>query len=224
VRSATGAYPRSGAFYILVSARGQSIIPPRLLPLEMAPYLALVGEFRVHYAGFFRSRLRPRTRRGHRRARRAGSALFMRPPFVLEHAARSSGAYSIEHMSCAARAPLRRRTGRFELPRPRPECPSISRHERPPRASVRPVFLVGGGPRSRGPIAMLLSPLGPQLVGQGPRRRPTEVLRASQSYGWRPCLARHICATNSDGSAWIGHSVAALSWRLPPGSFGSPCP
>lgn len=40
-----------GAFYILVS-REAVTIPPGYAA-EMAPYLAMVGEFRVHYAGFF---------------------------------------------------------------------------------------------------------------------------------------------------------------------------
>ncbi|TRW96702.1 2'-deoxycytidine 5'-triphosphate deaminase [Paracoccus sp. M683] len=40
-----------GAFYILVS-REAVAIPPEYAA-EMAPYLAMVGEFRVHYAGFF---------------------------------------------------------------------------------------------------------------------------------------------------------------------------
>ena len=40
-----------GAFYILVS-REAVRIPPGFAA-EMAPYLAMVGEFRVHYAGFF---------------------------------------------------------------------------------------------------------------------------------------------------------------------------
>ncbi|MTH77382.1 2'-deoxycytidine 5'-triphosphate deaminase [Paracoccus aestuariivivens] len=40
-----------GAFYILVSREAVSI-PPEYAA-EMAPYLAMVGEFRVHYAGFF---------------------------------------------------------------------------------------------------------------------------------------------------------------------------
>ncbi len=40
-----------GAFYILVS-REAITIPPDYAA-EMAPYLAMVGEFRVHYAGFF---------------------------------------------------------------------------------------------------------------------------------------------------------------------------
>ncbi len=40
-----------GAFYILVSREAVSIPPD--CAAEMAPYLAMVGEFRVHYAGFF---------------------------------------------------------------------------------------------------------------------------------------------------------------------------
>ena len=39
-----------GAFYILVSQEAITI-PPNCAA-EMAPYLAMVGEFRVHYAGF----------------------------------------------------------------------------------------------------------------------------------------------------------------------------
>ena len=40
-----------GAFYILVSREAVTIPPD--YAAEMAPYLAMVGEFRVHYAGFF---------------------------------------------------------------------------------------------------------------------------------------------------------------------------
>lgn len=40
-----------GAFYILVSS--ESVCIPPGYAAEMAPYLAMVGEFRVHYAGFF---------------------------------------------------------------------------------------------------------------------------------------------------------------------------
>jgi dCTP deaminase len=40
-----------GAFYILVSR--ESVHVPPAYAAEMAPYLAMVGEFRVHYAGFF---------------------------------------------------------------------------------------------------------------------------------------------------------------------------
>ncbi len=40
-----------GAFYILVSREAVAIPPD--YAAEMSPYLAMVGEFRVHYAGFF---------------------------------------------------------------------------------------------------------------------------------------------------------------------------
>ena len=40
-----------GAFYILVSREAVTIPPDPAA--AMAPYLAMVGEFRVHYAGFF---------------------------------------------------------------------------------------------------------------------------------------------------------------------------
>ena len=71
-----------GAFYILVS-REAVTIPPEYAA-EMAPYLAMVGEFRVHYAGFFDPGF------GHAAAGGAGSrgVLEVRcheAPFVLEH-------------------------------------------------------------------------------------------------------------------------------------------
>ncbi len=71
-----------GAFYILVS-RESVHIPPQYAA-EMAPYLAMVGEFRVHYAGFFDPGF------GHSAAGGAGSrgVLEVRcheAPFVLEH-------------------------------------------------------------------------------------------------------------------------------------------
>lgn len=40
-----------GAFYILMSK--ETVTVPPEFAAEMAPYLAMVGEFRVHYAGFF---------------------------------------------------------------------------------------------------------------------------------------------------------------------------
>lgn len=40
-----------GAFYILMSK--ETVTVPAEFAAEMAPYLAMVGEFRVHYAGFF---------------------------------------------------------------------------------------------------------------------------------------------------------------------------
>ncbi|WP_436399435.1 2'-deoxycytidine 5'-triphosphate deaminase [Roseobacter sp. S98] len=71
-----------GAFYILVS-REAVTIPPGYAA-EMAPFLAMVGEFRVHYAGFFDPGF------GYAEAGGAGSrgVLEVRcheAPFVLEH-------------------------------------------------------------------------------------------------------------------------------------------
>lgn len=71
-----------GAFYILVSREAVTIPPD--FAAEMAPYLAMVGEFRVHYAGFFDPGF------GWAEAGGAGSrgVLEVRcheAPFVLEH-------------------------------------------------------------------------------------------------------------------------------------------
>ena len=71
-----------GAFYILVSREAVTIPPTHAA--EMAPFLAMVGEFRVHYAGFFDPGF------GWAEARGAGSrgVLEVRcheAPFVLEH-------------------------------------------------------------------------------------------------------------------------------------------
>ncbi len=71
-----------GAFYILVSREAVTIPPD--CAAEMAPYLAMVGEFRVHYAGFFDPGF------GHASAGGSGSrgVLEVRcheAPFVLEH-------------------------------------------------------------------------------------------------------------------------------------------
>ncbi|WP_460273637.1 2'-deoxycytidine 5'-triphosphate deaminase [Celeribacter sp. ULVN23_4] len=71
-----------GAFYILVSREAVHIPPD--YAAEMAPYLAMVGEFRVHYAGFFDPGF------GHAGAGGAGArgVLEVRcheAPFVLEH-------------------------------------------------------------------------------------------------------------------------------------------
>ena len=71
-----------GAFYILSSREFVSIAPNQAA--EMAPYLPLIGEFRVHYAGFFDPGF------GHANAGGSGSrgVLEVRcheAPFVLEH-------------------------------------------------------------------------------------------------------------------------------------------
>lgn len=84
-----------GAFYILVS-REAIAIPPDCAA-EMAPYLAMVGEFRVHYAGFFDPGF------GWDAAGGTGSrgVLEVRcheAPFVLEHG-QIVGRLVYEHMS-----------------------------------------------------------------------------------------------------------------------------
>ena len=71
-----------GAFYILVSREAVHI--PPMYAAEMAPYLAMVGEFRVHYAGFFDPGF------GHAAAGGTGSRSVLEvrcheAPFVLEH-------------------------------------------------------------------------------------------------------------------------------------------
>jgi dCTP deaminase len=83
-----------GAFYILVSREAVTIPPD--YAAEMAPYLAMVGEFRVHYAGFFDPGF------GHALAGGAGSrgVLEVRcheAPFVLEHG-QIVGRLVYEHM------------------------------------------------------------------------------------------------------------------------------
>lgn len=83
-----------GAFYILVS-REAVHIPPRFAA-EMAPFVAMAGEFRVHYAGFFDPGF------GHAAAGGAGArgVLEVRcheAPFVLEHG-QIVGRLVYEHM------------------------------------------------------------------------------------------------------------------------------
>ncbi|SEA79076.1 dCTP deaminase [Rubrimonas cliftonensis] len=71
-----------GAFYILVSR--ESVHVPPDCAAEMAPYMAVAGEFRVHYAGFFDPGF------GHGPAGGAGSRAVLEvrcheAPFALEH-------------------------------------------------------------------------------------------------------------------------------------------
>ena len=84
-----------GAFYILVSREAVHIPPD--YAAEMAPFLAMVGEFRVHYAGFFDPGF------GHAAAGGAGArgVLEVRcheAPFVLEHG-QIVGRLVYEHMA-----------------------------------------------------------------------------------------------------------------------------
>jgi dCTP deaminase len=85
-----------GAFYILVSQEAVHIPPD--YAAEMAPFLAMVGEFRVHYAGFFDPGF------GHDAAGGGGSrgVLEVRcheAPFVLEHG-QIVGRLIYERMRC----------------------------------------------------------------------------------------------------------------------------
>ncbi len=84
-----------GAFYILVS-REAVHIPPECAA-EMAPYLAMVGEFRVHYAGFFDPGF-GHAAAGGKGARGVLEVRCHEAPFALEHA-QSVGRLVYERMA-----------------------------------------------------------------------------------------------------------------------------
>lgn len=84
-----------GAFYILVS-REAITIPPNCAA-EMAPYLAMVGEFRVHYAGFFDPGFGSAVAGG-TGSRGVLEVRCHEAPFVLEHG-QIVGRLVYEHMS-----------------------------------------------------------------------------------------------------------------------------
>ena len=84
-----------GAFYILVS-REAVHIPPNCAA-EMAPYLAMVGEFRVHYAGFFDPGF-GNTEAGGKGSRGVLEVRCHEAPFALEHG-QSVGRLVYEKMS-----------------------------------------------------------------------------------------------------------------------------
>lgn len=84
-----------GAFYILVS-REAVHIPPNCAA-EMAPYLAMVGEFRVHYAGFFDPGFGNATAGG-QGSRGVLEVRCHEAPFALEHG-QSVGRLVYEYMS-----------------------------------------------------------------------------------------------------------------------------
>ncbi|MEM9794754.1 MAG: 2'-deoxycytidine 5'-triphosphate deaminase [Pseudomonadota bacterium] len=71
-----------GAFYILVSREAVHVPPD--YAAEMAPYLAMVGEFRVHYAGFFDPGF-GHAAAGGRGARGVLEVRCHEAPFALEH-------------------------------------------------------------------------------------------------------------------------------------------
>ena len=84
-----------GAFYILVS-REAVHIPPNCAA-EMAPYLAMVGEFRVHYAGFFDPGF-GNTSAGGKGSRGVLEVRCHEAPFALEHG-QSVGRLVYEYMA-----------------------------------------------------------------------------------------------------------------------------
>ena len=71
-----------GAFYILSSQEYVSV-PPQLAA-EMAPYLSMIGEFRVHYAGFFDPGF-GYSSSGKQNSRAVLEVRCHETPFVLEH-------------------------------------------------------------------------------------------------------------------------------------------
>lgn len=83
------------AFYILVS-RESVHIPPDCAA-EMAPYLAMVGEFRVHYAGFFDPGF-GHSATGGKGARGVLEVRCHEAPFALEHG-QIVGRLVYEHMA-----------------------------------------------------------------------------------------------------------------------------
>ena len=104
-------------FYILVSREAVHVPPD--YAAEMVPFDPLVGEFRVHYAGFFDPGF------GHSAAGGAGSRAVLEVrshevPFILEHG-QIVGRLVYETMLAAARQALRRRH-RLQLPGAGPEA------------------------------------------------------------------------------------------------------
>ncbi|SLN18815.1 2'-deoxycytidine 5'-triphosphate deaminase [Pseudooctadecabacter jejudonensis] len=89
-----------GAFYILVS-REAIAIPPDYAA-EMAPYIAMVGEFRVHYAGFFDPGFGWDSAGG-QGSRGVLEVRCHEAPFVLEHG-QSVGRLVYEYMSQTPKA------------------------------------------------------------------------------------------------------------------------
>jgi dCTP deaminase len=71
-----------GAFYILVSREAVTVPPGHAA--EMAPYLAMAGEFRVHYAGFFDPGFGVSSAGGHG-SRGVLEVRCHEAPFALEH-------------------------------------------------------------------------------------------------------------------------------------------
>ena len=104
-------------FYILVSA--EAVHVPALYAAEMVPFDPLVGEFRVHYAGFFDPGF------GHGPAGGHGSRAVLEVrshevPFILEHG-QTIGRLVYEKMAAPPESALRR-GARLELSGAGPEA------------------------------------------------------------------------------------------------------
>ena len=103
---------------------------PPLYAAEMMPFDPLVGEFRVHYAGFFDPGF------GHSAAGGTGSRAVLEVrshevPFILEHG-QIVGRLVYEHMLRAPEGALRHRP-RLQLPGAGPEAVQAFQGARAPR-------------------------------------------------------------------------------------------
>ncbi len=105
-------------FYILASREALHI--PATHAAEMVPYDPLVGEFRVHYAGFFDPGFGAREAAGGSGSRAVLEVRSHEVPFILEHG-QVIGRLVYEHMTGAPGAALRRRP-RLKLPAPGAEA------------------------------------------------------------------------------------------------------
>ena len=154
-----------GAFYILVSREAVTIPPD--YAAEMAPYLAMVGEFRVHYAGFFDPGF------GHAAAGGAGSrgVLEVRcheAPFVLEHG-QVVGRLVYERMANRPETALWRRH-RLELSGSGPEAgQAIPDGLRPQRRSGRTAAPAGSSGETSAPLPSPPWPVRALPVSSGTR-------------------------------------------------------
>ncbi|KAG1715509.1 putative MFS-type transporter YwfA [Nymphon striatum] len=166
-----------GAFYILVSREAVTIPPDHAA--EMAPYLAMVGEFRVHYAGFFDPGF------GYAAAGGAGSrgVLEVRcheAPFALEHG-QVVGRLVYEKMS---------------------QIPKVFRNEqenvRSQLIMQNPVLLLTLTVGVIGANSLVLSPISASVAADLSGVSPADVMRASALYGLGVALSALTLAPQAD--------------------------
>jgi dCTP deaminase len=180
-----------GAFYILVSREAVSIPPD--CAAEMAPYVAMVGEFRVHYAGFFDPGF------GHGvPARGVLEVRCHEAPFVLEHGP-GRGATGLRTHGVAPRPALRRGPV-LELPGPGPEAVEALPH----RLTAR----FPGTPPSPAKTAPILLPFAPVVLPSLSRRRPTDLSDRRRQHVDQDPLGRprsHGSTRPRHGRMQLGH-------------------